>query len=139
MCYQFEHKVRVRYAETDQMGYVYYGNYAAFYEVARTEMLRVTGISYKDLEAMGVMMPVTEMYTKYHAPAKYDELITIRVTIKEKPSVRIAFDYEIYNESGQLLNTGMTKLVFVDMLKNKPCKPPVIFCEKLDDYYKLNE
>lgn len=137
--YVFEHKVRVRYAETDQMGYVYYGNYAAYYEVARTEMLRVTGISYKDLEAMGIMMPVTEMHTKYHSPAKYDELITIRVTIKERPSVRIIFNYEIFDESGKLLNTGVTQLVFVDMEKNRPCKPPIIFSNKLDAYYHISE
>lgn len=133
--YVFEHKLRVRYAETDQMGYVYYGNYAAYYEVARTEMLRVTGISYKDLEAMGVMMPVVEMHTKYHHAAKYDELITIKVTIKEKPSVRIVFDYELFDESGKRLNTGFTQLVFVDMKKNKPCKPPEIFMDKLESYY----
>jgi len=133
--YVFEHKLRVRYAETDQMGYVYYGNYAAYYEVARTEMLRVTGISYKQLEEMGVMMPVVEMNTKYHNPAKYDELITIRVTIKEKPSVRIVFDYEIFDEAGKLLNTGLTQLVFVDMVRNRPCKPPEVFMSKLESYY----
>ncbi|MCI0920256.1 acyl-CoA thioesterase [Sphingobacterium rhinopitheci] len=133
--YVYEHKLRVRYAETDQMGYVYYGNYAAYYEVARTEMLRVTGISYKELEEMGVMMPVVEMQTKYHTPAKYDELITIRITIKEHPSVRIKFEYELFDEAGKLLNTGMTQLVFVDMLKNRPCKPPQIFVDKLQSYY----
>ncbi len=133
--YTYEHKLRVRYAETDQMGYVYYGNYAAYYEVARTEMLRVTGISYKELEEMGVMMPVAEMQTKYHHPAKYDELITIKITIADRPSVRIVFNYEIFNEDGKLLNTGITHLVFVDMVKNRPCKPPAIFMEKMDAYY----
>lgn len=135
--YIFEHKLRVRYAETDQMGYVYYGNYAAYYEVARTEMLRVTGISYKDLESMGVMMPVTDMQIKYLQPAKYDELLTIKVTIKERPSVRIVFDYEVFEESGKLLNIGSTQLVFVDMNKNRPCKPPQVFLEKLDSYYLI--
>lgn len=133
--YVHEHQLRVRYAETDQMGYVYYGNYAAYYEVARTEMLRVTGISYKELEEMGVMMPVVEMHTKYHHPAKYDELIRIKITIKEQPSVRIKFDYEVFDEAGKLLNTGMTQLVFVDMAKNRPCKPPQVFIDKLESYY----
>lgn len=133
--YIHEQKLRVRYAETDQMGYVYYGNYATYFEVARTEMLRVTGISYKELEEMGVMMPVIEMQTKYHHPAKYDELITIRVSIKEKPSIRIVFDYEVFDEKGKLLNTGMTILVFVDMARNRPCKPPQIFLDKLESYY----
>ncbi len=131
----YEHQLRIRYAETDQMGYVYYGNYAAFYEVARTEMLRQTGISYKQLEDMGVMMPVLEMHTKYLQPAKYDELITIKTTIREKPNVRINFEYEICNEQGTLLNTGNTQLVFVDMKKNRPCRAPEIFMEKIAPYF----
>lgn len=130
-----EEKVRVRYAETDQMGYVYYGNYATYYEVARTEMLRKTGFSYKELEEMGVMMPVLEMNIKYHQPAKYDDLLTIRVIIKEKPSVRIKFDYEVYNEQGVLLNTGMTQLVFVDMKRNRPCRAPEVFMKKMEPYF----
>lgn len=130
-----EEKIRVRYAETDQMGYVYYGNYAAYYEVARTEMLRTTGFSYKELEDMGVMMPVLEMNIKYNQPAKYDELLTIKVIIKEKPAVRIKFDYEVYNETGVLLNTGTTQLVFVDMAKNRPCKAPDVFMKKLEPYF----
>lgn len=131
----YEHQLRIRYAETDQMGYVYYGNYAAFYEVARTEMLRQTGISYKELEEMGVMMPVLEMHTKYLQPARYDELITIKTTIREKPTVRICFEYEIFNEAGLLLNTGTTQLAFVDMEKNKPCRPPEIFMKKMAVYF----
>lgn len=130
-----EEKIRVRYAETDQMGYVYYGNYAAYYEVARTEMLRKTGFSYKELEEMGVMMPVLEMNIKYSQPAKYDELLTIKVIIKEKPSVRIKFEYEVYSEAGILLNTGNTQLVFVDMVRNRPCKAPNIFMQKMEPYF----
>ncbi|NGF54911.1 acyl-CoA thioesterase [Parapusillimonas sp. SGNA-6] len=132
----FDHKIRVRYAETDQMGYVYYGNYAAFYEVARTEMLRQTGISYKELEEMGVMLPVIELHTKYFQPARYDDLITIRTTIRERPGVRIKFEYEVFNEQGELLNTGMTQLVFVDMQKNRPCKSPQIFQDKMEVYFR---
>ncbi|GAA4168850.1 MULTISPECIES: acyl-CoA thioesterase [Sphingobacterium] len=131
----FDHQIRVRYAETDQMGYVYYGNYAAFYEIARTEMLRSTGISYKELEEMGVMLPVTELKTKYLKPGKYDDLITIRVTIRKKPAIRIIFEYELFNESGELLNQGETTLVFVNMEKNKPCMPPQIFQDKMSKYF----
>ena len=130
-----EEKIRVRYAETDQMGYVYYGNYAAYYEVARTEMLRKTGFSYKELEEMGVMMPVLEMNIKYSQPAKYDELLTIKVIIKEKPSVRIKFEYEVYDEAGTLLNIGNTQLVFVDMARNRPCKAPEVFMQKMEPYF----
>lgn len=131
----FDHQIRVRYAETDQMGYVYYGNYAAFYEIARTEMLRSTGISYKELEEMGVMLPVTEMKTKYLKPGKYDDLITIRVTIRKKPAVRIVFEYELFNEDGELLNQGETTLVFVNMQKNRPCMPPQVFLDKMSKYF----
>ncbi|MDQ1152049.1 acyl-CoA thioesterase [Sphingobacterium zeae] len=131
----FDHQIRVRYAETDQMGYVYYGNYAAFYEIARTEMLRSTGISYKELEEMGVMLPVTEMKTKYLKPGKYDDLITIRVTIRKKPAVRIVFEYELFNEDGELLNQGETTLVFVNMEKNRPCMPPQVFLDKMSKYF----
>ncbi|HMR17895.1 MAG TPA: thioesterase family protein [Sphingobacterium sp.] len=133
--FSFEHKIRVRYAETDQMGYVYYGNYAAFYEVARTEMLRHTGISYRELEEMGVILPVIELHTKYFQPAKYDDLITIKTTIREKPGIRIKFEYEIYNDELELLNSGMTVLVFVDIKKNRPCRPPKIFQDKMDVYF----
>lgn len=130
-----ETKIRIRYAETDKMGYVYYGNYASFYEVARNEMLRSTGITYKDLEDMGIMMPVTDLVCKYHQPARYDDLITIKVYIKERPMVRIQFEYEIYNQNGVLLNTGYTQLVFVDMEKNRPCRVPQIFQEKMEPFF----
>lgn len=130
-----ETKLRVRYAETDQMGFVYYGNYAAFYEVARTEMLRSTGISYRELEDMGVILPVTELSSKYYKPAHYDDLITIKTTIREKPMVRIKFEYEIYNEAGDLLNVGETLLVFVDKVRNKPCRAPKVFQEKVKLYF----
>ena len=126
-----EEKIRVRYAETDQMGYVYYGNYGAYYEVARTEMLRKTGFSYKELEEMGIMMPVLEMNIRYFQPAKYDELLTIKVIIKEKPKVRIKFEYEVYNQQEILLNKGTTELVFVNMEKNRPCLAPDIFLSKM--------
>lgn len=132
----FETKVRVRYAETDQMGYVYYGNYAAYYEVGRVEMLRSLGLSYKSLEASGIMMPVLELYSKFLKPARYDEEITIKIYLKEKPSVRIQFEYELFNETGELINMGETKLVFIDMERNKPCKPPLDFMNRLQKYFE---
>ncbi|MGJ1203295.1 acyl-CoA thioesterase [Sphingobacterium lactis] len=133
--FTFQHQVRVRYAETDNMGYVYYGNYAAFYEVARTEMLRSTGISYRELEDMGVMLPVTDLNCKFIKAAKYDDLITINTYIREKPGIRIKFEYELFNEAGELLNTGYTQLVFVDMKKNRPCKPPQVFMDKMAPFF----
>lgn len=131
----FETKLRVRYAETDQMGYMYYGNYAAFYEVARTEMLRSLGMTYKSMELDGVMMPVFELKCNYLKPALYDEEIKIKVTIEKKPSVRIVFKYELFNDRNELINTGETTLVFVDMKKNKPCLPPQNFRDKIGIYF----
>ncbi|MEI5984301.1 MULTISPECIES: acyl-CoA thioesterase [Sphingobacterium] len=133
--FSYQHQIRVRYAETDQMGYVYYGNYASYYEVARTEMLRSTGVSYKELEDMGVMLPVTDLNSKYLKAAKYDDLITINIYIREKPGIRIKFEYELFNEAGELLNTGFTQLVFVDMEKGRPCKPPQVFVDKMAPFF----
>jgi len=119
-----ETQLRVRYAETDQMGYVYYGNYPQYYEVGRVEAMRVLGMPYKKLEDQGVMLPVSHLTVKYIRPAHYDDLLTIKTTIKELPGVRIVFDYEIFNEKKELLNIGSTTLVFVDMNTNKPVKAP---------------
>jgi acyl-CoA thioester hydrolase len=131
----FETKVRVRYADTDQMGYMYHGNYAAYYEIARTEMLRSLGLSYKSMEEDGVMMPVIELKTKYIKPALYDEQITIKVIINKVPGVRIVFNYELYNEKEELINTGETTLVFVNMVRNKPCLPPENLSKKIGIYF----
>lgn len=133
--YTFETKVRVRYAETDQMGYVYYGNYATFYEVGRVELFRSLGFSYKALEDSGIMLPVLELHSRFLKPAKYDEEITVKAILKEKPSVKIRFDYELFNQRGELLNTGSTTLVFVDMKRNKPCSAPADFLTRLQGYF----
>lgn len=133
--YTHSTKVRVRYGETDQMGYVYYGNYAEYYEVARVEMLRSLGMDYASMESSGVMMPVLELNCKYIRPARYDQELTIKTTIAELPGIRIHFKYEIFNESVELINIGTTTLVFVDMEKNKPCSPPEDFMEKLRGFF----
>jgi acyl-CoA thioester hydrolase len=122
--YKSETKIRVRYGETDQMGYVYYGNYAMYYEVARVESLRQLGLTYRELEEMGVMLPVVENRSRYIAAAKYDDLLRIVTTLREKPGVKIRFEYEIYNEAEKLIHTGETLLVFIDMKTIKPCRPP---------------
>ena len=133
--YQHEIKIRVRYGETDQMGYVYYGNYAMYYEVARVESLRKLGFAYKDLEAGGVMLPVLENHSYFIAAAKYDDLLTIKVSIPEKPSVKIGFRYEITNENDILINKGSTILAFVNMETGKPCKPPEVMQKLLNPYF----
>jgi len=128
-------KIRVRYGETDQMGYMYYGNYAQYYEVGRVEMLRSLGMSYSSMEADGIMMPVLELKCKYIKPALYDQEITVKTIIKTLPGVRIFFEYELYNEKEELINLGSTTLVFVDMKKNKPTNPPENFMEKLSVFF----
>jgi acyl-CoA thioester hydrolase len=129
-------QVRVRYAETDQMGYVYYGNYATYFEVARVEALRQMGLSYRELEDQGIMMPVLENWSKYITPATYDELLTIKVSIKERPNVRIAFHYEIYNTTNKLIHEGVTKLVFVKIDTRRPCRIPDEFLKIINPHFE---
>lgn len=126
---------RVRYADTDKMGVVYYGNYATFYEMGRTEMFRELGLSYLALEEHGVMMPVVELHSNFKKSAKYDDLLKIVTKVEKLPDVRIRFDYEIYNEQGELLNTGYTVLVFVDMQKLRPIRMPEIFAKACEKYF----
>jgi len=122
-----ETQVRVRYAETDQMGVVYYANYAIYFEIGRVDALRAMGASYKQMEESGIMLPVLDLKIKYIRPAKYDDLLTIKVTVPEMPGTRITFLYEVTNEAGTLLTVGETTLVFVDMAKNKPTQIPEPF------------
>jgi acyl-CoA thioester hydrolase len=129
-------KIRVRYGETDQMGYVYYGNYAQYFEVGRVEWLRALGTSYKSLEESGIMLPVTQLTVNYLKPAKYDDLLTVNTILTKKPLVKIEFDFEILNEKKELLTTGYTKLVFMDMVKNKPVKAPQYLIDEI--YSKFN-
>jgi acyl-CoA thioester hydrolase len=118
------------------MGYVYYGNYAEFYEVARVEMMRSLGMTYKSMEDQGVMMPVIELHCKYLKPALYDQEISIRVFITEMPRARMHFNYELTNEAGELINTGETLLVFVNMKTNRICFIPAELANKLKPYFK---
>lgn len=117
------------------MQYVYYGNYAMYYEVARVESLRQLGLTYKELEAMGIIMPVLENHSEFLIPAVYDELLRIVVRIPEKPGVRIQFLYEIYNEKDQLIHRGRTLLAFVNQKTGRPCRPPEPFQKVLAPYF----
>lgn len=127
-----EFKVRVRYAETDQMGVVYHGNYAQYFEMGRVEWLRSLGLSYSELEKKGVMLPVVSLTLNYKKPARYDDLLTVRTIFKKQESVKIEFDYEIYNETGELLTTGNSVLVFVDMKTGRPVLPPDYVLDKIN-------
>ena len=131
--YSFETKIRVRYGETDQMSFVYYGVYAQYYEVGRVELLRSLGLSYKEIEAMGFALPVVNMNINYKKPAFYDDELTIRTTIKELPSAKITFHYETFNEKGELLNLGEVILVFINKKTGKPCFAPEVIMNKIEE------
>jgi len=130
---KFDIKIRVRYAEADRMGYVYYGNYAMYFESARTEMLRSLGFSYREWEDNGIILPVRELQIRYLAPAFYDDLLTIRTIIKEKPDVRITFHHEVYNEKGEKTCTGTIVLVFVNAETRRPTRAPGFFLKALEE------
>lgn len=133
--YISETSIRVRYSETDQMGYVYYGNYAMYYEVGRVESLRQLGVTYREIEEMGVMMPVLENKSRYLAPARYDDLLRIVTTVREKPGVRIKFEYEIFKNDNVLINQGETVLVFINKVTNKPCRQPPAMERVLERFF----
>ncbi len=133
--FQSEIKLRVRYGETDQMGYVYYGRYAEYFEVARVETLRKLGISYKEMEDQGIMLPVLEYSIKYVAPARYDDELTIKTSITELPSARIHFDYEVVNQDGKTTSLASTTLVFIGKESGRPTKPPAQLLELLQPFY----
>lgn len=127
-----ETKVRVRYAETDQMGYCYYGNYAQFCEIGRVEALRELGMSYKSMEEEGVMMPVSEYNISYKIPAKYDDLLIVITHITELKGTRLYFKYQIVNESKQVVAEASTTLVFVSKTTKRPIAPPTAFVKLLE-------
>ena len=126
----------MRYADTDQMGYMYYGNYARLYEIGRVEALRSIGFHYKEMEEAGVMMPVHDNYSRYLQPARYDDQLSIRVSLPKLPSARVVFEYEIRNQDGQLLHTGHTTLVFVRRDTGRLCTAPADLLLKLSPYYE---
>jgi acyl-CoA thioester hydrolase len=135
--YIAETTVRVRYAETDQMNVVYHGNYAQYFEVARVESIRQLGVSYKDLEAMGIIMPLVELHTKFLRPAHYDDLLTIRTTLKELPTDhRIEFHHEVFNEQQKLLTIGRVVLYFINALTKEKARLPKELYDKLSDHFK---
>jgi acyl-CoA thioester hydrolase len=129
-------QLRVRYAETDQMGYVYYGNYAQYFEVGRVEALRSLGYTYRFMEESGVMMPVANMDIKFIKPARYDDLLSITTRIKEMPSAKMIFEYEIKNESNLLIVTGSTTLVFIDVNTQRITRSPDFLTQALKPYFE---
>lgn len=126
-------KVKVRYGETDQMGVVYHGNYAQYFEIGRIEWLSSLGVSYKEMEAQGIMLPVVVLNINYSKPAFYEDVLIITTSLLKPPEVSIEFKYELHNEGGELLTTAYTKLVFVDSKSRSPIRCPDFFLDKLQN------
>jgi acyl-CoA thioester hydrolase len=122
-----ETRIRVRYGEVDRMGYLHHGNYAQYFEVGRTELIRQLGLSYREMEDRGVLLPLRDMSIRYHIPALYDDEVIIRTTLRKKPSVRLEFEYQMLNSAGDLLSEAVTTLVFVNAESRKPMRAPDFF------------
>jgi acyl-CoA thioester hydrolase len=138
--YTHDYKKRVRYGETDQMGYLYYGNYAQYYEIGRVEMLRALGLSYKEMESRHrIMMPVVSMQTRYVRPAYYDDELIIRTALRKLPGAYIVFHTELFNEAGKLVNAGEVKLCFFDMGAARRIEAPPFLIDKLMPYFEADQ
>ena len=124
---------RIRYGETDQMGVVYHGNYAQYFEIGRTEWLRNLGITYKQMEEEGIKLPVISLMVNFKKSACYDDMIKVKTTLKKMPTASIEFDYEIVNEMGEILTTGNTVLAFIDINRNRPTRCPLYILDKLQN------
>lgn len=134
--YAHNFQKRIRYGETDKMGYLYYGRYADLYEIGRVEMLRSLGLSYREMEdEQGIMLPVKSIQMRFVRPAKYDELVTIKTTLRSMPDKDIVFHVEVFNEKNKIVNGGSVRLVFVDMKTNKTVTAPDFLVEKLTSYF----
>lgn len=134
--FSFSTQRRVLYGETDKMGYLYYGNYASYYETGRVESMRSIGLVYKELEDKGIIMPVLDMSVKYLKPAFYDDLLTVKTILPEFPDgFKLYFQYEIFNQHNQLLNTGDSTLIFFDAKIRKPIQAEEVLEGKLDAFF----
>ena len=133
------HTLRVRYGETDPMKYVYYGNYAEYFEVGRVELFRAIGMPYDDIEKRGIWLPVSEYHIKYIKPAFYDELLEIHTLVKKIPGVRIEFEYEIFNEKREKITEASTTLFFLDAKLNKVVKCPDFLMNLIEKNWTVSE
>ncbi len=132
-----EYQKRVRYGETDQMGYLYYGHYAQYYEIGRVEMLRSCGLTYREMELEhGIMMPVVSLQMRFVRPAYYDELLTIRTTLRRLPDRFITFEVEIFNPDGKLVNGGSVRLCFVEKASGRTVSAPEFLLDKLRSQFE---
>jgi len=130
---QHHTNVQVRYAETDMMGVVYHGSYLPWLEIGRTELLKAEGIPYRDLEADGYFLPVVEVAVKYLRPARYDDTVTVRTILREKPALRINLAYELLR-GDELIATATTQHVFIDR-QGRPVRPPALWTQRMNEIF----
>ena len=128
-------KIRVRYGETDQMGFLYHARYVDYYDAARTEMLRTLGTTNRELEEYGYMLPVIDVEVRYKNPAHYDDLLSVKVTMREKPAVKMRFDYEVFRENGELINTGHVVVAFMKSDTRRACRAPECFLKHIRPHF----
>jgi len=134
--YISETKIRIHYALTDQMGVVYHGHFAQLYEIGRTESIRQLGFAYKEIEALGIIMPVVDLHVKFFQPAKYDDLVTVKTTLKEIPlNHKVIFYGEIFNENNELLSSGEITMYFMNAKEMTRANMPVELIEKLKVFF----
>ncbi len=130
-------EIRVRYADTDKMQFVYNGKYLEYFEVGRTELLRHFGLAYSEIEKAGYQLPLIETGLKYKVPATYDDILVIQATVNEIYSAKVHIEYEIFNkETNKLLTSGFTTHMFINAETKRPTKPPKIFIDQLAPYFQ---
>ena len=135
--YSHATQIKVRYGETDKMGVVYHSHYIEYYEVARTECMRSLGFTYRAMEESGIILPVTKVESKYKDSLYYDDDIQVKATIQEMPGFKIKFYYDVIKDE-KVVNEGFTELVFYDVNKKRPCKPPQLLLDRLEPYFSQN-
>jgi acyl-CoA thioester hydrolase len=138
LSFSYKHKIRVRYAECDRMGFVHHSAFILYFEEARTEALRSLGLNYKEMEDAGIIMPVRNMHVDFKKAGRYDDLLTLQVEINEKPGVRCKFNYHTYNEAGDHLNSGFTELFFVKKDSLRPLSLPPPFSLVIEKHFNDN-
>ncbi len=131
-----ENTIQIRYDEVDKMGYVYHGNYAKYYHISRTELMRNIGFSDKELETQNIILPIIELNVKYLKPVYYDDIITIKTSLRQLPDSRMTFEHEVQNSDGELINTASSTVVFVDIVTRRPMRAPDFFVDKLKPYFE---
>ena len=135
--FNYKTEIRIRYADTDQMQFVYNGKYLEYFEVGRTELLRSTGLSYKVVEKEGYQLPLVEAYLNYVSAAYYDDILVVEAFLKEIPKLKMRIDYKIFRkENNQLVTEGYTEHVFINKETKKPVRPPKFFVDAVKKYYE---